>query len=264
MSHDADPTTGPDTPAPDSSAVRGPTARSAHTAARQRLADQTAAAARTERQRRGLFRGVVVAVVLLLVAGVAVIVNLGRAAEQERSASPAHLVDGGILVGEADVTLTVYEDFLCPPCGSFASENRGQIEAWVADGTVQVDYRPVAILDRLSPDLYPTRALAAAGAVVDRSPEAYPDFHAALFAAQPQQGAPGLTDGQLSDLAVGAGASQDVRALIGSGRFLDWAAATTARSSQAGVVGTPTVLVDGVQLQDTSATGLRVAVAAAG
>lgn len=239
-------------------------AGSRHTAARQAQAERTAAAARTEQRRKGLFRGALVAVVLLLVAGVAVVVNLGQAAEQARSAPPANLVDGGVVMGDGPVTLTVYEDFLCPACGVFEAENREQLEAWVADGTVQVDYRPIAILDRLSPDTYPTRSLAAAAAVVDQAPEVFPAFHAALFAAQPREGSPGPTDAQLADLAVEQGAPESVRPLITDGRFLDWAAATTADASEAGVVGTPTVLVDGVQLQDTSAAGLRAAVEAAG
>lgn len=239
------------------------TDRPSHTAARERLAERLAASQRTERRRRALFRGALAAVLLLLVTGVVVVVNLGRAAEQARSAPPANLVDGGVLVGDADVTVTVYEDFLCPACGAFEAANADQLQAWVADGTVQVDYRPIAILDRLSPDAYPTRSLAAAGAVVDLYPEAFPAFHASLFAEQPREGSPGPSDEELADLAVAAGAPEDVHDAIDDGRFLDWAAATTAAASEAGVVGTPTVLVDGVQLEDTSAAGLRAAVEAA-
>jgi protein-disulfide isomerase len=234
--------------------------------ARERVAAQQAAAARSERRRRAAFRGAVVGALLLLLVGAVVVVNLGRAAEQSRSAPPAGLVDGGIVVGAADapVTVTVYADYLCPACASFDAENREQLHEWVADGTVRVDHRPIAILDRLSPDRYPTRAVAAAAAVVEVSPEAFPAFHDALYDAQPREGAPGPDDAALADLAVAAGADEAVRELVEEGRFVDWAAATTDAASRAGVTGTPTVLVDGVLVTDWSAPALRAAVERAG
>ncbi|MGJ7440978.1 DsbA family protein [Aquipuribacter sp. MA13-6] len=231
--------------------------------ARERFARSAAAQQRTERRRRQLFRGALVAVLLLLVTGVVVVVNMGRAAEQAQSAPPAHLTDGGVVVGDAPVTVTVYGDFLCPACRDFEAENGEQIARWVADGTAQVDYRPVSILDRLSPDGYPTRAAAAAAAVVDVSPESYVAFHDLLYAVQPAEGAPGPTDTELADLAVQAGAAEDVRDLIEAGRFVDWVASTTDTASQDGVVGTPTVLVQGTAVDDRSAAGLRAAVEAA-
>lgn len=231
--------------------------------ARQRMAQRAAAQERTEGRRRRLFRGALVAVLLLLVSGVAVVVNMGRAADQARSAPPAHLTEGGVLVGDAEVTMTVYADFLCPACRDFEATNGEQIARWVADGTVQVDYRPISILDRLSPDGYPTRAAAAAAAVVDVSPETFVAFHDLLYAVQPAEGDVGPTDAELADLAVQAGASVQVRDLIEDGRFVDWVAATTDTASQAGVVGTPTVLVDGAVVEDRSAAGLQAAVEAA-
>lgn len=231
---------------------------------RQRLAEAQAEAARADRRRRTVVRGAVVTTVLLLVVGVVVIANLGRAAEQARSAPPTGLVDGGMLVGDADVTVTVYADYLCPACGSFDDGNRQQLAEWVGNGTVQVDYRPIAILDHASPDGYPTRALAAAAAVFELAPRAFVAYNDALYGNQPVEGRPGLSDEELAELAVDVGAPDTVRELIDEGRFVEWAAATTDAASRSGVVGTPTVLVDGTVLEDRSPAGLAAAVAAAG
>ena len=76
------------------------------------------------------------------------------------------------------------------------------IAGWVADGTVQVRYHGMAFLDTTANDQYSTRALNAAGAVVDTAgPDAFEKFHDLLFAHQPPEGGSGLTDDQLVEFA---------------------------------------------------------------
>ncbi|MGY1762362.1 DsbA family protein [Geodermatophilus sp. SYSU D00779] len=242
-------------------------------AARRRIAEKRAAEERAraqERRRRQAVVGGVVAAVVVVVAVVVVIaVQSARTSTSPDAAVPANTTDGGtaFAVGPADapVTVDVYEDFLCPACRQFEAAAGATLAELTAAGTAQVRYHPVAILDRASTDDYSTRALNAAAAVADAAgTEAFLDFHDALFAEQPAEGGPGLTDARLVELAAEAGATgPDVEEAITGLAYADWTREVTDAASRAGVSGTPTVLVDGAPLQDRSAEGLRAAVAEA-
>jgi protein-disulfide isomerase len=86
-------------------------------------------------------------------------------------------------------------------------------------------------------------------------PEAFAEFHAALFAEQPAEGGPGLSDERLIELAAAAGAAgAEVEDGIRDRLFEDWTRRVTDAASQAGVTGTPTVLIDGAPLDLAEAT----------
>ena len=73
-------------------------------------------------------------------------------------------------------------------------------------------------------------------------------FHDLLYANQPEEGSAGLTDAQLLDYAVQAGAPRDaVAAAQASDRFGGWVTQRTDVFSQK-YTSTPTILVDGTQL----------------
>lgn len=183
-----------------------------------------------------------------------------------RRPRPANLYEGGILVGNtsAPVTVELYEDFICPACQRFETENAEQLAGWVDEGKVKVVYRPVSILDRQSTDEYSSRALNATAAVVNASPTAFVAFHEALFANQPAEGGPGLSDAKLVELAVAAGADKAVvEPAITERRFDGWGESVTEEFSKKGFTGTPTVVIAGEPLQDWSSASLEAAVEAA-
>jgi protein-disulfide isomerase len=242
-------------------------ARTARTT-RDKAAALRAEAARREARRRSiLVTGAVAAVLAVVVAGFVLVQALQRdAATSADTAVPANAAAGTAAVGRADapVTLVVYEDFQCPACRQFEAANREQVARWVADGSVRVEYRPIAFLDRASTDEYSTRSLNAAATVLDLAPAGFPTFHEALFAEQPAEGGPGLTDARLLDLAVAAGAPREqAKAAIDGRRYGAWVAKVTEDASKAGVNSTPTVLVDGTPLADRSPAALSAAVTAA-
>jgi protein-disulfide isomerase len=247
-------------------------AESKRETARRRIAEKRAAEQRARaqerRRRQAVVGGVVAAVVVVAVVAV-IVVQSARTSSSPDAAVPANTVDGGtaFAVGPADapVTVDVYEDFLCPACRQFEATTGDTLAALAADGTAQVRYHPIAILDRASTDDYSTRALNAAAVVGDAAgTEAFLAFHDALFAEQPAEGGPGLTDERLGELAAEAGASgADVEEAITGLAYEDWTREVTDAASRAGVTGTPTVLVDGAILQDRTPAGLRAAVEAA-
>ncbi|MGY1640140.1 thioredoxin domain-containing protein [Geodermatophilus sp. SYSU D00703] len=202
-------------------------------AARRPIAEERAAEARARahagRRRRTVVGGVVAAVVLVVAVVVVVVVQTARTSTPA-DAVPAGTVDAGvgIPVGESDapVTVDVYEDFQCPICASFEATSGATLDRLVEDGAIRLVYHPIAFLDRASTTDYSTRALNAAGVVLDRAGvEAFVRFHDLLFAQQPPEGGAGLSDDRLVDLAAQAGASD---AAVGDGirnrAFGDWTA----------------------------------------
>ncbi|MFC3895479.1 DsbA family protein [Lentzea rhizosphaerae] len=122
--------------------------------------------------------------------------------------SPDHIIsapavrDGSsVLVGKdtATVTIDVYEDFLCPICGTFEKTYGSDIKKAVEDGKVKVRYNILPMLNRLSkPEGYSTESANAALCVADGGK--FNEFHAALFGAQPEEGEAGYTKDQLIKL----------------------------------------------------------------
>lgn len=108
-------------------------------------------------------------------------------------------------------------------------------------------YRPLGFLDRVSTNHYSSRASAASGAGSDVGRfAAYKD---ALFANEPPEGGPCLDDNELVELGRSVGIDQPPFAKLAdavfSGRYVTWTSYITELALEAGVGGTPTVLVAG-------------------
>lgn len=206
---------------------------------------------RLERRRRTLAVSAAVLVVLVLIFGIGFALSSKHDTSGASGGVPANTTDTyGFAVGPASakVTLDAYEDFMCPVCGDFEAASRTWVDQYVQQGKVRVVYHPIAFLDRMSNGTqYSTRAANALGVVLSTSgPDVAKKFHDLLYENQPQEGSNGLTDAQLIDLAVKAGAAKDkVEGPINSLTYKQWVANATDASSKAGVNGTPTVLVDG-------------------
>lgn len=183
--------------------------------------------------------------------------------------------DGGIVVGVDGVgrytagapVVQVYSDYLCPYCARFEAANGAMLEDLRASGQVTVVYHPVAFLDRFSDGTrYSTRAAQAVAVVADAAPASFTAFHAALLAEQPAENTPGLTDDRIAQVALTAGVPKDVAGTFIEGRFTEWVGTASQRAvTDAGVPGTPTIVVDGEVFEgdwrDPSA--LRAAILAA-
>ena len=172
-----------------------------------------AAPARRQVDRKKVIIGAAVAIVLVgAVLAVVIYYNNKKNAtegEQIQAASwgisdptyPVRREDTVVIVGEADaeVTLDVYEDFLCPACRSFEEQYAGAVEEHVADGTLQVRYHMLPMLnDRSDPAGYSMDAANAGLCAADAG--VFPQFHASLFQDQPAEDARGWDKQQLTDL----------------------------------------------------------------
>ena len=246
--------------------------------AEQLAASERAAAIRKEqeqkeRRKRTVVVTLAVAAVLTLLLAIGYAVQSGRDTTGEAGAVPSGVVDEyAVPRGQenAPVTVTIYEDFMCPFCGDFESASGDVLSEYVDAGDVQVHYRVVSFLDRFSDGSeYSTRAMNALGVVLDTAgPDVAADFHDRLFESQPAEGTSGLSDDELIDLAVQAGADKDaVSDPIRSVRFEQWVKNATDATSQEDVNSTPTVLVNGEKVEfdtiDSLLTGMQSQIEAA-
>jgi protein-disulfide isomerase len=202
----------------------------------------------------------------MIVGGVLLVVVLGALSYvffqkspsgSSSSASYTTQVKGAVVTAgkSAATTIDVYEDFLCPICGRFESQNGASIREAIADGKVQVRYRPVAILnDRTDPAGYSTRAANAAICAADAGK--YADYHDKLFAEQPEENSAGLTDQELVAKGTDIGLSGGFSTCVTSHRHggaIDAATLAAAKDpslrAEGKGFGTPTVLVNGKRVE---------------
>ena len=207
-------------------------------------------AQQSQERRRNLLVVVGVVVAMALVIGAGFLVNSLRDSSRDISAAPAGSTDHGIAIGDPDAPhqVVIYEDFLCPYCGQLEQASSEGLSRLADEGKVYVDYRP---FDLLQTD-YSLDAANAFAVVLDAAgPEVAKTFHDRLFADQPSEGGPYPDADWLVDRAVEAGATEaEVRPGIEDGAQEQWVEDATAAAADAGVTGTPTVLLDGEFFQD--------------
>jgi protein-disulfide isomerase len=187
---------------------------------------------------------------------------------------------GGVgTVGDGDVLVEVYFDPACPWCQRLEQMYGEGLLDLVGAGGVTLVHRPLAFLDARWGGTYSTRAVHALAVVADAAPELYPALHRQLLAHQPEAGdAAGLDDDAIARIARDAGVPADVverftatvsaeyrvatadggteRRGAASRVLAPWVAAATQQAyADLGEVGVPTVLVDGVRVEDWSEPG---------
>ncbi|MPZ67416.1 MAG: thioredoxin domain-containing protein [Pseudonocardiaceae bacterium] len=204
----------------------------------------------------------VVVVLLAVVVGVGVWLQQRDTPEEPPDAIPVtppaagYAVEsqgGAIVAGErgAPVTIDVYEDFLCPGCAELEDRDGDRLAQAAAGGQARVRYHPIALLDEESePPGYST--LAAGASHCAAAAGIFPTLHTSLFAEQPTQGEPGWTRPQIVALGRQLGAGDGFARCVRGDAVEQQVTVATQQARQRiaalrgdGLVGTPTVLVDG-------------------
>jgi protein-disulfide isomerase len=161
----------------------------------------------------------------------------------------------GVAVGDAGAAheVVIYEDFLCPVCGELESKAGDALTAAVEDGRARVEYRPVNFLGRFG-DFSMDAANAFAVVLDAEGPDVAKAFHDEVYADQPAEDSQSFPGADwLIQKAVAAGASEQAVATgIREGAFQAWVDNATGAASEAGVTGTPTVLLDGKPVPGTT------------
>ena len=175
-------------------------------------------------------------VVVAALVGVAVVIAQPWQSSRSSHSSPAappppppdavalRVLDDGVYIGSsvAPVTIDIFNEPMCPPCGSFIRSNASDIATAVNNKKLAVRYHLLSFLDDKSHSKnYSTRAVAATYCVAaQNNPKIYDDFYSGLFASdfQPPEGAAeDRTDSELAQLAKTVGADPSVITCIKSG-----------------------------------------------
>jgi protein-disulfide isomerase len=149
--------------------------------------------------------------------------------------------------GKPKVVLSMYEDFLCPHCGSFEKTMGPTVRQLIGTGAVQADYYMVSLVDR-GPNGYSTRAANAAYCVAeaDTSPnkEAFQRFHDALFKEQPTEGASSYPSNKdlIEKARLSGLASESLSKCINNGKYTKQAEGMLEAT---GIHATPTIRING-------------------
>jgi protein-disulfide isomerase len=230
----------------------------------ERAAAIRAAQARNERNRRvGLIAGIVVLLVAIVGAG-AWLGSGGKDKKDDTTASSLVAAEASLQMGDDDapVKIVIYEDFLCPFCRELETSTRDFLEENADKGKVYVEYRPINLL-RTFP--YSARALNAWAAVLKHgSPEAALRLHGLLFDNQPyEQSSEQTTDSQIAEWVKEAGGDNaDVRKAMKTEDTAFFDAAQAAMTSD-DVTGTPTVFINGQELEPTAVVTMVTQIKAA-
>jgi protein-disulfide isomerase len=219
---------------------------------RARLEAEQAAARRRDQR---ILLSVVVAFVVLVVAG-GILFQAWRtnrsptaAPSATASASPVTITNGRpIALGspDASVTITLYEDFHCPHCADFEEQFGPTITQAQESGAARVELYPMAFIDEGSV----TAANAMACAAEAGFGQAY---YLGLFANHTLQ----WSDPQLIDLATKVAGSPPAEAFqtcVKRRAHADWVTSINAAADEKGVSQTPTMLINGSEVQIESLT----------
>lgn len=254
----------PHLPPPPGEDERRAEARAARHAAITRQQEE---ARRQQRKRKLLLQAGVPALVVVVVLATTLLVLALRGSSEDPIAikDRPDLVDtsGALSFGAKDpeVVVQVVEDFQCPVCQQFEAMAGDLLAQYRADPRIQVQYRPIAFLDRVSTTRYSSRASNAAACVAAEGEKTWLAYHQELFDHQPPEGGAGLTDGELLDLAEKAGADRDrISDCVTDESYADWVEATRTRTLQGEVTGTPTIFVDGAKVDGFDVASIQAAV----
>ncbi len=185
--------------------------------------------------------------------------NDGYGPAHDPAVSVALDSDGAIVLGKPDIakTVEIYEDPLCPACGSLERIYGQEIAQQIDEGKIAVRYRLVNFLDGKSGSKdYSTRAVAANECVAQEGDgPVYAKFHELLFTdKQPAEGSGNLDNRELAAIAEEAGAPESAQQCIISGDRVDSArnhaeaAIAALEAATGGAAGTPSVFLDGREI----------------
>ncbi len=150
---------------------------------------------------------------------------------------------------DPELTVTYFGSWKCPHCGRFSTGFLPTlVEDYVRPGDVAIRYRNLTYV-RGGPFLGSDAPAAgnAGLAAWNADPGSYWAYHEHVFRNQPSEGRQWATADRLATFAQEAGVSSPdaVRAAVSENRYDDALRATSQAAADAGVGGTPTLVVDG-------------------
>lgn len=159
--------------------------------------------------------------------------------------------------------IDIWEDFQCPVCRQFESVNNSYIDQVVRGGKAKVVFHTMSFIGPES------ISAAAAGACAADSGK-YLEFHSTLYRNQPSRENTGAWTNQALILLGGAAGITDKNFIscVNDGRYVNWTKNIESDAQKKNINATPTVFVNGKELnrktQYMDAVAFKAALSAAG
>lgn len=168
--------------------------------------------------------------------------------EIDASDTPSNILspDSVSTVDEADdrPKVTLYTDPACPYCSQFEQQYHTFFSEKLANEEILLEYRPIAFMDGSSGG-YSSRAGNAFMCVADESPENYLSYTGSVIAQGESLSADALIEYGAENYGI------DIEECVSNNTYRALVSYATNLASQVGVSGTPTVLIDGEDWQNS-------------
>ena len=211
-------------------------------------------------------RNLVIAMISFIVV-VGVVFSIISSRSNSTAAIPATVseADGYGIVLNPDSTpkIDVYVDYQCPACRMFEIINGGYLNEVIAQKKAKVVFHPMTFIG-------PESVLAANAAACAADENKFVDMNLALFQNQSESENSGKWSKEfLVQLGKSIGiTSGTFKTCVNDGKYIKWTSNVAAASAKADVNGTPTIFVNGKQLDRNTEYGdqakFRAALAAGG
>ena len=211
-------------------------------------------------------RNLVIAMISFIVV-VGVVFSLISSRSNSTAAIPATVSEtdgyGIVLNPESTPKIDVYVDYQCPACRMFEIINGGYLNEVIAQKKAKVVFHPMTFIG-------PESVLAANSAACAADENKFVDMNLALFQNQSESENSGKWSSEyLVELGKSIGiTSGTFETCVNDGKYIKWTSNVAAASAKADVNGTPTIFVNGKQLDRNTEYGdqakFRAALAAGG
>ena len=185
-------------------------------------------------------------VALVVVVGAGFSYFGSKGSESAAIPSSVSKADGYGIVFNADVpnvpTIDIYEDFQCPVCARFAGINGETIAKAIEEKKAKVVYHMLSFLGTES-------ILAANASACAADEDKFLAFHKAFYANQPAENAGAINATFLKSIGAAVGiTSEKFSTCVDNGGYADWVKNVAEAGAKANVNSTPTVFVNGKEL----------------
>jgi len=195
-----------------------------------------------------------VIVMISFIVVVGVVFSLISSRSNSTAAIPATVSEaegyGIVLNPESTPKIDVYVDYQCPACRVFEIINGGYLNEVIAQKKAKVVFHPMTFIG-------PESVLAANSAACAADENKFVDMNLALFQNQSESENSGKWSSEyLVELGKSIGiTSGTFETCVNDGKYIKWTSNVAAASAKADVNGTPTIFVNGKQLDRNTEYG---------
>ena len=211
------------------------------------------AASKKDKPKDNVTRNLVIGMIaMVLVVGVAVSLTSNKAKENAATPSSVEKSEGYGIVFNKGLSgvpkLDIWEDFQCPVCRDFEAVNNKQIREWIDTKKVVAVFHPLSFIGAES-------AYMANAAACSADESKFLSYHEALYANQASAENSGKWD---ATTLIGLGSNMGITSknfaeCVSSAKYQDWVTNVANDGQSKKIDSTPTVLINGKEIERNQA-----------